>query len=68
MPFTIRMPFELSRRWYNMISWQFNLLFLQQVIEDPITLSDVECVAHLSYRLIEVDFKLKHTNCLDLKP
>jgi hypothetical protein len=30
-----------------MITWQLNLLFLQQVIEDPITLSDVKSVAHL---------------------
>jgi hypothetical protein len=29
-----------------MITWQFNLLFLQQVIKDPITFSDVKCVAH----------------------
>jgi hypothetical protein len=30
-----------------MITQQFNLFFLQQVIEDPITRSDVESVAHL---------------------
>jgi hypothetical protein len=29
-----------------MITWQFNLFFLQQVIEDPITISDIESVAH----------------------
>jgi hypothetical protein len=29
-----------------MITWQFNLFFLQQLIEDPITLSDVKSVAH----------------------
>jgi hypothetical protein len=30
-----------------MITWQFNLFFLQQEIEDPITLSDVKSVAYL---------------------
>jgi hypothetical protein len=30
-----------------MITWQFNLFYLQQVIKNPITLSDVESVAHL---------------------
>jgi hypothetical protein len=29
------------------ITWQFNLFFLQQVIEDPITFSDVENVVNL---------------------
>jgi hypothetical protein len=47
MPFTIHMLFELFRRRYDMITWQFNLFFLQQVIEDSITFSDVESVAHL---------------------
>jgi hypothetical protein len=46
MPYTISMLFELFRRWYDMITWQFNLFFLQQVIKDPITLSDVKSVAH----------------------
>jgi hypothetical protein len=47
MPFAISMLFELFRRWYDMITWQFNLFLLQQVIKNPITLSDVESVAHL---------------------
>jgi hypothetical protein len=47
MPFTITMLFELFWWRYDMITWQFNLFSLQQVIKDPITLSDVECVAHL---------------------
>jgi hypothetical protein len=47
MPLTISMPFELFRGWYDMITWQFDLFFLQQVIKNPITLSDVEGVAHL---------------------
>jgi hypothetical protein len=46
MPFIIHMLFELFRRRYDMTTWQFNLFFLQQVIKDPITLSDVESVAH----------------------
>jgi hypothetical protein len=46
IPFTIRMLLELFWRWYDMTTWQFNLFFLQQVIEYPITLSDVESVAH----------------------
>jgi hypothetical protein len=29
-----------------MTIWQFHLLFLQQVIKNPITLSDIERVAH----------------------
>jgi hypothetical protein len=41
------MHFELFQRHYNMITWQFNLFLLQQVIKYPITLSDVETVAHL---------------------
>jgi hypothetical protein len=28
------------------VTWQFNLFFLQQVIKDPITLSDVKGVVH----------------------
>jgi hypothetical protein len=47
MPLTISMPFELFRGRYDMITWQFDLFFLQQVIKNPITLSDVEGVAHL---------------------
>jgi hypothetical protein len=46
MSFTIHMFFELFRRWYDMTTWQFNLFFLQHVIKYPITLSDMECVAH----------------------
>jgi hypothetical protein len=30
MPFVISMLFELFRRWYDMITWQFNLFLLQQ--------------------------------------
>jgi hypothetical protein len=30
-----------------MITWQFNLFLLQEVIKNPITLSDVESVEHL---------------------
>jgi hypothetical protein len=47
IPFAIRVLFELFRRWYDMTSWQFNLLFLQQVVKDPITLSDIEHVAYI---------------------
>jgi hypothetical protein len=47
MSFTISMLFELFRRWYDTITWQFNLFFLQQVIKDPTTLSDIESVVHL---------------------
>jgi hypothetical protein len=46
MPFVIHKLFELFRRWYDMTSWLFNLLFLQQVVKDPITLSDIERVVH----------------------
>jgi hypothetical protein len=46
MSFKICMLFELFRRWYDMTTCQFNLFFLQQVIKYPITLCDVECVAH----------------------
>jgi hypothetical protein len=60
--------YELFRRWYDMTTWQFNLFFLQQVIKYPITLSDVECVAHSSCPLLEADFKLEHTNGLDIDP
>jgi hypothetical protein len=47
MAFTISMPFELFWRWYDLITWQSNLFFLQQVMKDPITLSDIESVAYL---------------------
>jgi hypothetical protein len=47
MSFAISMLFKLFRRRYDMITWQFNLFLLQQVIKDPITLSDVESVVHL---------------------
>jgi hypothetical protein len=40
------MLFELFQQWYDMTTWQFNLFFRQQVVNDPITLSDVECLAH----------------------
>jgi hypothetical protein len=46
MPFTISMPFELFRRRYNIITWQFNLFLLQQVIKHTITLSNVKSVAY----------------------
>jgi hypothetical protein len=29
-----------------MTTWQFNLLFLQQVVKYPITLSDIEHLVH----------------------
>jgi hypothetical protein len=48
MPFIISMLFELFQRWYDMITRQFNLFFLQQVFKNPITLSDVESVAHIT--------------------
>jgi hypothetical protein len=47
MPFTKSMLFELFYRWYGMITWQFNLFLLQQIVKDPITLNNVESVAHL---------------------
>jgi hypothetical protein len=62
------MLFELFQRRYDMITWQFNLFLLQQVIKDPITLSDAECIVYSSCRLLETDFKLEHTNGLDLAP
>jgi hypothetical protein len=65
MPFTICMLFYLFWRRYNMITWKFNLFFLQQVIKNPITFSDVESKANLILRLLEVSFKLEHTNGLD---
>jgi hypothetical protein len=37
------MPFIIVS---SMINWQFDLFFLQQVIKDPITLSNVKSVAH----------------------
>jgi hypothetical protein len=46
MSFAIHMLFELFWRQYDMTTWQFNLLFLQQVVKDPITLSNVKRVAH----------------------
>jgi hypothetical protein len=47
MPFVISMLFELFQQLYDMITWQFNLFLLQEVIKNPITLSDVESVEHL---------------------
>jgi hypothetical protein len=47
MPFAIRMLFELFWQWYDMTTCQFNLLFLQQVVKDPITLSNIERVVYL---------------------
>jgi hypothetical protein len=47
MPFTVSILFELFWLWYDMNTWQFNLFLLQQVIKDPITLSDVESVVNL---------------------
>jgi hypothetical protein len=47
MPFVIHMLFELFRLRYDMTTWQFNLLFLQQVVKDHITLSDIKRVSHL---------------------
>jgi hypothetical protein len=46
MPFTISMFFELFQWQYDMITWQLNLFLLQQVIKNPITLSDVKRGAH----------------------
>jgi hypothetical protein len=40
------MFFDLFQQWYDMTAWQFNLLFLQQVVKDHITLSNFEHVAH----------------------
>jgi hypothetical protein len=34
IPFTISMLFELFQQWYNVITWQFNLFFMEQVIKD----------------------------------
>jgi hypothetical protein len=47
MLFIISMLFELFQRWHDVTTWQFNLFLLQQVIKNPITLSDIESVAHL---------------------
>jgi hypothetical protein len=68
MSFTICMLFELFRRWYDMTTWEFNSLFMQQVIKYPITLSNVKCVALSCCWLLEAGFKLEHTNGLDLDP
>jgi hypothetical protein len=46
MTFTISMLFQLFWRWCDIITWQFNLFLLQQVIKDHITLSNVKSVAH----------------------
>jgi hypothetical protein len=46
MSFTICKLFELFQRWYDVTTWQFNLFFLQQVIKDPITLSNIKRVAY----------------------
>jgi hypothetical protein len=46
MLFTLSMLFELFWRWYDMITWKFNLFLLQQVMKDPITFSDIKSVAH----------------------
>jgi hypothetical protein len=46
MPFTICILFELFQRRYDLTTWQLNLFFLQQVVKNPITLSDVECLAY----------------------
>jgi hypothetical protein len=46
MPFEIHMLFELFRRRYDMTTSQFNLLFLHQVVKDPITLSNIKHIAY----------------------
>jgi hypothetical protein len=51
-----------------MTTWQFNLFFLQQVIKNPITLSNIEHEAHLILSLLEASFKLEHMNGLYLEP
>jgi hypothetical protein len=68
MPFTICMLFELFQRRYDVTTWQFNLLFLQQVVKNPITLSDIKCVAHFILSVLEASFKLEQMNGLDLDP
>jgi hypothetical protein len=40
------MLLELFWRRDDMTTWQFNLLLLQQVIKNPIALSNIKCVAH----------------------
>jgi hypothetical protein len=45
-----------------MVTWQFNLFFLRQVIENPITFRDIESKAS---RL--ADFKEEHTNGLNFE-
>jgi hypothetical protein len=47
IPFAIRMLFELFWGRYDMTTWQFDLFFLQQVIKNPIALSNIKCAAHL---------------------
>jgi hypothetical protein len=48
MSFTIHMLFELFQQRYDMATGQFNLFFLQQVIKNPITLSDIKSVANFA--------------------
>jgi hypothetical protein len=45
MLFIISMLFELFQRRHDVTTWQFNLFLLQQVIKNPITLSDIKNVA-----------------------
>jgi hypothetical protein len=51
-----------------MTTWQFNLFFLQQVIKiiSHLAMSNVYRIS--SYWLLEVGFKVQHTNGLDLDP
>jgi hypothetical protein len=50
-----------------MITWQFDLLFLQQVIKNPITLVTSKVKRISSCQLLETGFKLEHTNGLDFE-
>jgi hypothetical protein len=52
---------------YNMITWQFDLLLLQQVIEILSHLVTLKVKRNSSCRLLEVGFKLEHTNGLDFE-
>jgi hypothetical protein len=59
MPFAISILFEVFRRQYNMITWQFDLFFLQQVIKNHITLSDVKGVAHFILPIFRSRFQAR---------
>jgi hypothetical protein len=67
MPFTIRMFFYLFRQWYNMISWQFDLLSCNKYSEILSHLVMLKVKQIPSCRLLEAGCKLVHMNGLDFE-